>query len=46
MLDIDAPASPGMGVSPVKHGQDVRATVDNKRFCKSLHFDRFVREWS
>ncbi len=25
-----------MGVSPIKHGQDARALLDNGRFCKSL----------
>ena len=27
----------GMGVSPMKHGQDARATPASKGFCKSLH---------
>jgi hypothetical protein len=30
-----------MGVSPMKHGQDARATPANKGFCKSL-----IGEWT
>jgi len=26
----------GMGVPPMKHGQDARATSASKEFCKSL----------
>jgi hypothetical protein len=26
----------GMGVPPMNHGQDARATLDAKGFCKSL----------
>ena len=33
--------SRGMGVSPMKHGQDARATLDHSRFCKSLRGSSF-----